>query len=99
MVVALQLVDELMDLVDRVARHDPERLGLVPSAVELLRVELCRRKVGRGERAGVLERLTAAFLPKDLEDHAASGSTTPRTHAVSARDIRRSSSRSFVFGP
>src|SRR6266550_7579861 len=61
-VVPLQLVDEVLDLVHRRARDDPERLRFLPSPVELARVLLRELLVRRLERAGVLERLAFALL-------------------------------------
>ena len=46
MVIALELVDELVDLDDRLARDDPEGLGLAAATVELLGVLLGEVVVG-----------------------------------------------------
>src|SRR5205085_10212356 len=51
------------------------------------------------DRAGVLEGLPLPLLAEDLVDHAASASTTWRTHAECSRASRRRSSRSCDFGP
>src|SRR5512132_1001285 len=98
-VVPLQLVDELVDLVHGLAWDDPERDRLAPPPELLPRVPLGELLVRRLDRAGVRERLALPFLPEDFVDHAASGSTTRRTHSVSSRVVRRSPSRSSVFGP
>src|SRR5437867_13340285 len=70
-VVAVELVDEFLDLEDRLARNDPERLGFAAAAVELLCVGFGEGAVRRVERAGVLERLAFALLPENLVDHQA----------------------------
>src|SRR5579859_6346265 len=98
-VVLAELVGEVLDLVDRVARDDPERHRLAATTVLLVRVGVSEGRVGRGHRAGMLERLPLPFLPEDLPDHAASARIARRTQAVSSRDIRRNSSRSAVRGP
>src|SRR5829696_3642341 len=98
-VIPLQLVDEVRDLVYGVAPDDPQRLRLLAAAVELARVLLRELVVRRLERSGVGERLSLSFLPEDLVDQAAFASTILRTHSVSSRFIRRSPSRSCVFGP
>jgi len=59
-VVAVELVDEVLDLDDRLARNDPERLRLAAPPVELLRIRLGEVLVRSLERAGVLERLPLA---------------------------------------
>src|SRR5262245_30202286 len=98
-VVPLELVDELVDLVHGLARHDPQSDRLPAPAVLLARVPLGELLVRRLDRAGVRERLPFSLLTKNLVDHAASGRTTRRTHSVSPRVVRRSPSRSSVFGP
>src|SRR3954451_8489700 len=100
-VVLVQLVDEVLALQDRSARHDPEADGFAAPPVLLVRIRPRERLVRRDHRAGVLERHAFPLLPEDLPDHgyAASASTTRRTHAVSSRETRRNSSRSAVFGP
>src|SRR5437763_10212570 len=69
-VVPLQLVDELVHLVDGLARNDPQRHRLAPPAVLLPRVDLCEGRVRSGKRPRVLERLAFPLLSKHLEDHA-----------------------------
>src|SRR5919198_1207089 len=98
-VVPVELVDEVLDLENRIPRHDPKRLRLPAPPVELLRVRLGKRTVWRVERTGVLERLSLALLTEDLVDQAASASTTWRTHAEFSRARRRRSSRSCDRGP
>src|SRR5262245_3273429 len=71
-VVLAQLVGEVLDLADRVARDDPERDRLAAPAVLLVRVGVRESRVRGGYGAGVLERLPLALLSKDLVDHAAS---------------------------
>src|SRR5712691_642657 len=80
-IVAVELVDEVVDLQHRGARHDPERARLAASPVLLARIHLREVVIGRFDRAGVLERLPLPFLTKDFVDQAASASTTWRTHA------------------
>src|SRR5262245_59927560 len=96
-VVAVQLVDEVVDPHDRAALDHPERDRLAAPAVLLACVRLGEALVGGFDRAGVLERLAFALLPEDLVDHAASN--TLRTQAEFSRAWRRRSSRSSVFGP
>src|SRR5204862_7949734 len=99
-VVPFELVDEFVDSVDRVTRDDPQGHRLAAASVLLPRVHLRERRVRSGERARVLERLPRPLLTEDLVDrHAASASTTDRTHADCSRALRRRSSRSAVFGP
>src|SRR5439155_2778122 len=90
---------EILDRLDRVARHDPHGLRLVAAPVEVARVHVGEALVGRLERAGVHEGLARALLSEDLEDQAASAGTTRRTQAVSSREVRRKPRRSSVFGP
>src|SRR5689334_21388259 len=68
-VVAVQLVDEVLDRVKRLARRDPERGRLAAPPVLLASVRFCELLVRRLYRAGVLERLALPFLAKDLVDH------------------------------
>src|SRR5207253_6556376 len=82
----LQLVKELVHLVDRVARDDPQRDRLLPAAVLLVGERLRKRRVGRVERARVRERRAPFLLTEDLEGHAAR--TTSRTHCSCARNFR-----------
>src|SRR5262249_35638452 len=99
-VVAPQLVPQVVDLVDRAAGDDPARCRFAAPPVELACVLLGEALVGCRERARMLEGLTLPLLAEDLEDgHAASARTTSRTQAVCSRVSRRSSSRSWVFGP
>src|SRR5918994_5981868 len=98
-VVALELVDEVVDGEDGVAGDDPERLRLGAPPVELTGVLLGEAAVGSLQRACVRERLALPLLPEDLPDHAASASTTRRTHSVSSRVVRRKPNRSSVIGP
>src|SRR4051812_31358178 len=98
-VVALELVDELIDRPHLAARDEPQRPRLVAAAVELVRVGPRERLVGCLERPGVGERGSVPFLPEDLPDHAASASTARRTQALAARMHLRSSSRSALAGP
>src|SRR5262249_13222815 len=63
-----ELVGEVDDLADGVARDDPERLGLVAAAELLAREGLGERQVGRGYRAGMRERRALLLLAEDLED-------------------------------
>src|SRR2546427_11493451 len=96
-VVPVQLVDEVLDRMQRVALDDPERGRLAPPPVLLAGVPLREAFVRRLDRARVLERLSLALLPKDLVDHAAK--RTERTQAEFSRALRRRSSRSAVRGP
>src|SRR5438874_264597 len=78
-------------------------------AVERKRVSIGSEVPGRElvERARVAdlvlrdqrERDAFLLLAEDFEDHAASASTTARTHASCSRNFLRNSSRSCVFGP
>src|SRR5581483_4707397 len=98
-VVAAELVDEVLGLRDRLARYDPQRRRLAAAAVLLVRVRAREGEIRRGDRPRVLERMALPVLPEDLEDHAASASSARRTHAVSSRETRRKPSRSSVRGP
>src|SRR5215472_16834808 len=82
-VVAAELVREVVDLANRVARDDPERRRLAAPPVLLVRVRLREGRVRSGDGAGVLEGLALALLAKDLVDHAASARIACRTQAVS----------------
>src|SRR5205807_7497324 len=84
-VLQVELVRPVVDNVDLLARHEPQRGRLAAAAVLLARPGFGELRVGRGERAGVLEGLPLPLLPEDLEDHAASASTTLRTHASCSR--------------
>src|SRR5262249_12747338 len=96
-IVAVQLVDELVDLDHRASRQDPERRRLAAPSVLLAGVYIREVVVGRLDRAGVLQRLSFPFLAKDFVNQAAS--TISRTHAEFSRARRRRSSRSCDFGP
>ena len=48
--------------------------------------EFVEDEVRRLEGTAVLEGLALSLLPENLVDHAASGSTARRTHAVSSRE-------------
>src|SRR5436305_14123532 len=61
-VVSSELVDEVLDLVQRVAGRDPEGGRLASAAVLLPRVRLGELLVGSLDRAGVCERLSLALL-------------------------------------
>src|SRR5207249_10066323 len=61
-VIAVQLVDELLDRQDRVAAHDPERGRLTAAAVLLARVPLGEALVRRLDRARVLEQIGRAHV-------------------------------------
>src|SRR6478752_2184781 len=98
-VVLAQLVGEVLDLPDRLARDDPERHGLASPAVLLVCVRVREGRIGCRDGAGVLERLPFALLAENLVDHAASARIAFRTQAVSSREMRRNSSRSAVRGP
>src|SRR5262249_52440277 len=98
-VVAAELVDEVLDLEDGPARDDPERGRLAAAAVLLVRVRARELLLRRDHGAGVLERLALPFLPEHFPDHAASPSTVFRTPPVSSRFSLRKPSRSAVFGP
>src|ERR671927_1436451 len=54
---AAELVHEVVQLVDRIARDEPERGRLLPPPVLLARVQLGELEVRRADRARVLERL------------------------------------------
>src|SRR5205807_6037582 len=82
-VLQVELVGPLLDVADRVAGNEPERDRLAAPAVLLARPGLREVRVGRLDRAGVLERLALALPAKDLVDHAAS--TASRTHRSRSR--------------
>src|SRR4051794_12862090 len=77
-VLEVELVRPLRHRVNCVSRHEPERDRLAAPAVLLARPCFGELRVGRLDRAGVLERLSLAILAEDLPDHAAS--KTSRTH-------------------
>ena len=98
-VVAAELVDEVLDLEDRVARDDPERSRLAAAAVLLVRVASRERLVRRDHRARVL-RTAGPCAPagrpprsRRLREH-----RLAHPRGLLAR-ARRNSSRSAVFGP
>ena len=82
MVVALEFVDEVVDLGDRLARHDPERDRLAAAAVLLSCVPLREGLVRRLDGAGVGERLTLPLLPKNLVDHPLTGSPSRQQRVI-----------------
>src|SRR6476619_1850775 len=101
-VLEIELVDEVLDLVDRLPRHEPERRRLATAAVLLARVDLCEASVGRDDRASVLHRRAGPLAPEHLEDHrahAASASTVRETQSISARESLRNAIRSADAGP
>src|SRR5205807_456407 len=93
----VELVREVVHLVHRLARYEPERFRLAAAAVLLACPCLRERRVGRIDRARVLERVALLLLAEDLEDHAASNAS--RTQRSWSRKRRRSSSRSAERGP
>src|SRR3954454_6695899 len=95
-VLEVELVGEVVHLVHRLARNEPQRLRLAAPPELLARPRLRERGVGRVDRARVLERLPLFLLTEDLEDHAATASRTQRS---CSRKRRRSSSRSAERGP
>src|SRR5437763_6887478 len=95
----MQLVVEVVHFVDRLARNDPQRCRLLPPSVLLVRIRVRERDVRCLDGARVRERDAFLLLAEDFEDHAASASTTARTHASCSRNFLRNSSRSCVFGP
>src|SRR5690348_8672366 len=70
-VLEVELVGPVLDVVDRIARNEPQRNRLAAAAVLLARPRLCELGVGRDDRTGVLERLALPFLTEDFVDHAA----------------------------
>src|SRR5580765_1505089 len=97
-VLQLELVGPLVDGVDRVARHEPERDRLAAPAVLLARPRLGELRIGSVDRAGMLERLALPLLPEDLPDHSATRRMS-RTQRSCSRKRRRNASRSSVRGP
>src|SRR5688572_6310604 len=67
-VVALELVDELSDLVHGVAGDDPEGDRLAAAPVLLARVPVGEGPVRSLDGPRVLERLALPLLPKDFVD-------------------------------
>src|SRR3954463_5256093 len=75
-VLEVELVGPVLDVPDRVARDEPERDRLAAPAVLLACPRLGEVRVGRDDRAGVLERGAALLLAEDLPNrlaHAAKG--------------------------
>src|SRR5690348_6185670 len=97
-VLEVELVRPVVDLVHRVARHEPERDRLTAAAVLLARPCLGEVDIRRDDGARMLERLALAILAKDFVDHQAA-STASRTHCSCSRKRARNASRSSVFGP
>src|SRR5690242_21099630 len=88
-VLEVELVGPVLHVVDRLARDEPERHRFSSPAVLLARPGLGEVRVGRDDRARVLERGAALLLAKDLPDrlvHAAS--TASRTHCSCSRKRR-----------
>src|SRR5262249_29264327 len=87
-VVAVELVDELVDLDDGVARDDPQRRRLPAATVLFARVNVGKIAIGSFDRAGVRERRALPLLTEDLEDHAASLAfgSLPRAKPCFARE-------------
>src|SRR2546429_1506121 len=81
-ILEVELVRPLRHGVDRVARHEPERDRLAAPAVLLARPRLRKLRVGRLDRASVLERLPFAILAKDLPDHSRYGAGKAGTSAL-----------------
>src|SRR5580765_3465023 len=76
-VLEVELVSPVLDVTDLVARYEPERDRLAAAAVLLACPGLREVRVGRDDRAGVLERLALPLAPEHLPlVHAAS--TTSR---------------------
>src|SRR5919204_6317033 len=69
-VVAAQLVDEVLDLRDCLPRNNPQRGRLAPATVLLVGVRARKADVRCRDRARMLERLSLPLPAKDLEDHA-----------------------------
>ena len=98
-VLHLELVRELVDLAAP-PRAGRARARPTPVGARTARARRSRRTARPARhRARVLERLPLPLLPKDLEDHAASASTTCSTQATSSRESRRKASRSSDAGP
>src|SRR5579884_4350147 len=70
-VLEVELVRPVVDDVQRLARHEPQRDRLAAPAVLLARPRLRELRIRGDDRAGVLERDAAAVLAEDLPDHAA----------------------------
>ena len=93
-VVPVQLVDELLDLEDRSrattqsATDSPRRPNCSCAYA------LAYAASGASTEPACANGYALSLLPEDLPDHAASASTRARTHSVSSRVMRRSSSRS-----
>src|SRR6266536_1068715 len=68
-VVAVELVDELVDRMHGFTRHEPEGLRLAATSVEIGRIDLRERQVRGLDGARVLKRLALPLLAKDLVDH------------------------------
>src|SRR5436190_393984 len=88
----VELVGEVVHLVHRLARNEPQRLRLAAPPELLARPRFRERGVGRVHRAGVLERLPLLLLAKDLEDHAAAPSGR-RSRLASQTDARAEPAR------
>src|SRR5581483_7348378 len=67
-VLEVELVREVVHLVHRLARHEPERLRLAAPAELLARPCLGERRVRRLDGPCVCERLPLPLLPKNLPD-------------------------------
>src|SRR5579862_8977482 len=91
-VLQVELVGEILDIVDGLARNEPKRGGLAASPVLLARPRLRELGVGRLDRARVLERLALLLLSEHLEDHVAS--TSSRTQRSWSRKRLRRARRS-----
>src|SRR5947209_5809668 len=97
-VLEVELVGPVLDVADLAPRDEPQRHRLAAAPVLLACPRLREVRVGRDDRAGMLERLALPFAPEDLPlVHAAK--TKSRTHCSCSRKRRRNSSRSCVFGP
>src|SRR6266545_1469567 len=71
-VLEVELVGEIVHLVQRVARHEPECLGLAAPPVLFARPRLGEAGVRCLQRPRVRERLALLLLAEDFPDHAAS---------------------------
>src|SRR5438309_2514717 len=98
-VLEVELVGPVLDVADRVARDQPERNRLAAPAVLLASPGLGEVRVGRDDRAGVLEGCAALLLAEDLPNRLAHAARASRTHCSCSRKPRRKASRSSVFGP
>src|SRR5438045_8623614 len=65
-VLEVELVRPVLDVADLVARHEPESDRLAAPAVLLARPRLREVRVGRYDRAGVLEGLALPLAPEYL---------------------------------